>query len=70
MIGKIKLKMFDSKEDFVGTFITDFHFRLRDLESFFVTDSDAIVAVIGRIERVFEYDDKLIEEFERELSRS
>jgi hypothetical protein len=50
------------------TLKTDFHFRLRDLENFFVGADGVIVAQIGRIERVFEYDEELEEEMKRELS--
>ena len=67
MKGKIRLEI--KEED--GTtveLITDFHFRMRDLESFFVTNNDEIIAMIGRIERVFEWSEELENEFIAELS--
>ena len=67
MKGKIYLQMYDGKEK-VGETITDFHFRLRDVDSFYITDNDDIVISILRIERVFVYDEDLIKILEQELS--
>ena len=69
MKGKIRLGLYEGKEK-VGETVTDFHFRMRDLESFFITDEDEIVAMIGRVERVFEYDEELERTFIQELSGS
>jgi len=67
MKGKIKLDLFE-KGDKVGETVTDFYFRLRDLESFFMTDEDEIVAMIGRVERVFQFDEELERVLREELS--
>lgn len=52
MKGRLMLEMVDKMGE-KRELVSDFHFRLRDLESYFTTDQDEIIAVIGRMERVF-----------------
>lgn len=68
MKGNLKVSLLESNGTKYES-VVEFNFRLRDLESYFITDDDEIVAMIGRLDRVFQWDEILEKEFEYELNK-